>query len=283
MAANKITILKGLPGSGKSTYARLQLANRPDTIRVNKDDLRKMLFGKRQGWHEGLVIEIRDDIILSALLHKKNVIVDDSNFNPIHQKRIRQIAEGFPNDIQVEEKFFDTPLHECIANDLKRPESVGETVIRQMHEQYIRPTLRVVQGDNPDAVIFDLDGTLALMGDRNPYDASTCEYDQVNYPVFDNLMRYKANGYKIIILSGRSSKYLPQTDRWLGKNMIQPDLFVMRNEGDTRKDYVVKREMFMEHVLPKYYVNAVYDDRLQVVDMWRDLGLPVFQVAEGRF
>lgn len=284
MAVNKVTVLKGLPGSGKTTWAKAQLTDSRVTVRVNKDDLRKMLFGdaKRQGWHERLVIDIRDAIIGTSLFEKKNVIVDDTNFNPIHEKRIREIAEV--SGAKVEVKTFDTPLGECIDNDLKRDRSVGETVIRDMHDMYIRPTLRFEQDPALDeAVIFDLDGTLALMGDRNPYDASDCEYDKLNHDVFDAMMRHKQSGHAIIICSGRSSQYLPQTDRWLGKMGIQPDLFLMRKEGDTRKDSVVKKEMFINEIAPKYYVNVVYDDRQQVVDMWRDLGLTVFHVADGRF
>lgn len=282
---NKITILKGLPGSGKSTWAKEQVEGSPATVRVNKDELWTMLFAdsKRQGWHEKLVLSVRDNIIISALAHKRNIIVDDTNFNPIHEKKIRQIADAAGNT-RVEVKVFDTPLDECIENDLNRDRSVGETVIRQMRNQYIRPTLAVEQNPELDAaVIFDLDGTLALIGDRDPYDATECEYDKLNYPVFEALMRHREGGYKIIICSGRSSKYLEQTDRWLGKHMIEPDLFLMRKEGDKRKDSHVKREMFMSHIIDKYYVEAVYDDRQQVVDTWRDLGLNVFQVADGRF
>lgn len=57
----------------------------------------------------------------------------------------------------------------------------------------------------------------------------------------------------------------------------------MRPEGDSRKDSVVKEEMYNEHIKYKYNVKAIYDDRQQVVDMWRDLGLTVFQVDKGDF
>lgn len=161
---------------------------------------------------------------------------------------------------------------------------VGETVIRQMHDEYIRPLLAVEQNpDNQDAVIFDIDGTLAIMCDRDVYDASMCTYDKLNHRVYEELMHRREGGHKIIICTGRSSKFLKETDAWLGKNGIKPDMFLMRKEGDKRKDSVVKREMFMEHIMPKYYVNCVYEDRQQCVDMYRDLGLTVFQVNEGRF
>lgn len=277
-------MLKGLPGSGKSTYAKQRVESWRDTVRVNKDELRKMLFAnsKRRDWHEKVVISVRDNIIIAALAHGKNVVVDDTNFNPIHEKRLREIAEAANAEFSILE--LGTHLHECIANDLRRADSVGETVIRDMHNKYVRPTLHVEQ--NPElegAVIFDLDGTLADIGDRNPYDASTCEYDKVKYAVYDNLMRYKANGYKIVVCSGRSEKYLTETDRWLGKHGIEPDLFLMRKLDDNRKDYVVKYEMFMKEILPRFYVEAAFDDRQQVIDLWRDLGITAFQVADGRF
>lgn len=282
--ANKITILRGLPAAGKTTWAKEQVLSSRGTVRVNKDDLRKMLFAgaRRQGWHEQLVLNIESHVIKDALTQGKNVIVDNTHFNTIHEKRIREIAEEFGARVDV--KDFDTPLADCITNDLKRLDSVGETVIRNMHNQYIRPTLRIEQNPANDwAVMFDLDGTLANISGRDPYDATDCEYDKLNQDVFDAYMHYKSAGRKIIICSGRSSEFLPQTDRWLGKMGIQPDLFLMRKEGDTRKDWIVKQEMFIKEIMPRYYVDVVFDDRQQVVDMWRDIGLTCFQTADGRF
>lgn len=58
----------------------------------------------------------------------------------------------------------------------------------------------------------------------------------------------------------------------------------MRRTGDERPDAVVKRELFERCVQPAYDVVAVFDDRNSVVAMWREeLGLTVFQVAEGNF
>ncbi len=153
-----------------------------------------------------------------------------------------------------------------------------------MHNKYLRPLKRVTQDENaPQSVIFDLDGTLADLNGRNPYDASECEYDLPNYPVIDVLKKYKRDDYKIIITSGREDKYAGQTKNWLAKYDIEPDLILMRKSDDNRKDYTVKEEMFKEHILNKYYVEVVFDDRERVVDCWRDLGLTCFAVADGKF
>jgi predicted kinase len=188
----KILMLKGLPGSGKSTWAKQFIAANPNWVRVNKDSIRDMIAGYKRS-KESLVLKFRDIFILNALIANQNVIVDDTNFHPKHEIRIRQLADiasgkGDPlYPVEVEIKIFDTPIEVCIHNDLSRQNSVGEKVIRKMHEDYIRPSLnRVIKNEKlPKAIICDLDGTLALHNGRNPYDASTCDEDLVNMPVAD--------------------------------------------------------------------------------------------------
>lgn len=287
---NKVIILQGLPGSGKSTWAKEQVAKGGYT-RINKDDLREMLHNSK--WskaNEKLVLSIRDSIMIKGLRKGDDIIIDDTNLAQKHISRIQEIAEEQGKldgkTYTVDLKRFDTPLHECIENDLKRARSVGERVIRQMHEQYMRPGLRVEQNEDfPAAIISDLDGTLAIIGNRNPYNPEKHEiaYDKIDSEVEALLKTKQKFGYKIIICSGRSSKYLKETDDWLKKNGITPDLFLMRKEGDIRKDSIVKKEMFMKHILPKYNVNLVLDDRAQIVDTWRDMGLNVWQVRDGNF
>lgn len=300
-------ICRGLPASGKTTWAKKQVA-RGNWTRVNKDDLRAMLHGSgREGdWGfrgkaENMVLSIRDSIMVKALREGNNVVIDDTNLHPKHVDRIvevveaqEQIDQDYFKDKKIKYKWevkdFDIPLHVAIKRDVRRSKSVGETVIRDMYNKYIRPSKRVTQDENaPQAIIVDMDGTLADLNGRNPYDASECEYDLPNYPVIDAVRKYVKDGYKLIICSGRSDVYAEQTKRWLDKNDIRPDLLLMRDpnkvdkEGKLIPDDELKRSMFLESIHNKYLVEAVFDDRERVVDAWRDLGLPVFQVAEGKF
>lgn len=134
----------------------------------------------------------------------------------------------------------------------------------------------------PHAILCDLDGTLAFMNGRDPYDASTCENDLLNEPV-GLVVRTFQPTHAILFLSGRSAKHRPQTERWLARHGFPVDRLWMRAEGDNRKDSVMKRELYEQHVQGKYYVDFVLDDRNQVVELWRELGLPCFQVAPGDF
>ncbi|MEU6721666.1 hypothetical protein ABZ897_60395 [Nonomuraea sp. NPDC046802] len=85
-------------------------------------------------------------------------------------------------------------------------------------------------------------------------------------------------------MSGRSEDCLDATIAWLGEHLAVP--FVgpfMRATGDTRADWMIKANLFDEHVRNRFRVEFVLDERTQVVDMWRRLGLTVFQVDRGDF
>jgi predicted kinase len=136
-----IIMLRGLPASGKSTWARKYLANaNAGTVkRVNKDDLRAMLDGgKWSPENEKFVLQVRDNIIGSALDSGKHVIVDDTNLAPKHEARLRELAKKHGADFQIID-FTHVSVDECIERDRGRPNYVGEKVIRDMHQQFLVP------------------------------------------------------------------------------------------------------------------------------------------------
>lgn len=276
----KVILTKGLPGSGKSTWAKKQLDKSPHQYkRINKDDLRAMLDNSKHSRDaEKFIVQVRDQLILMALAAGKHVIVDDTNLDPIHEITIGELVKG-QAEVLIQD-FTDIGLETCIKRDLKRTASVGEKVIRQMWSQYLAPPPAKFEFNAllPTAVICDLDGTLALLNGRNPYDASTCEQDELNMAVA-SLIRHK----RVILVSGRKEEYRSQTLAFLHKHNIQYELLLMRATGDSRKDNVIKREFFETHLRDRYNIEWVLDDRNRVVQMWRQLGLTCLQVAEGDF
>lgn len=138
----------------------------------------------------------------------------------------------------------------------------------------------------PKAVICDIDGTLALMGNRNPHDPAG-EEDLLNYPIANILEVYdkqKVIEVTLILLTGRNERYRKLTEEWLVKNNITHYKHLyMRKKGDFRKDYIVKREIYKRYIQKEYDVLFVLEDRDQVVRMWREEGLTCLQVAFGDF
>ena len=280
----KVLILQGLPASGKSSYASELLLKEPGKwVRTNKDLLRQMCHASY--WtksNEKFILKIRDEIILQALEAGKHVIVDDTNFGK-NIDRIKELVKG-KAQVEVDSRFLEVPVEECIARDLKRPNSVGKDVIMRMYRQHLQETTPAIPY-NPElrnAVMVDMDGTLAIMNDRSPYDVSRCHLDLPNKPVLETVLKWQSST-NIIVVSGRTDDGKEQTENWLQQHGVKYQHIYMRKKGDMRKDSIVKEEIYHNFIRDRFNISFVLDDRQQVVDMWRSLGLTVFQVAEGDF
>lgn len=279
----KLLLLRGLPASGKTTFAKELVRNDGNWIRVNKDDLRNMLNGEKwSGKHERRIVQLERQLVEEVLKDGKNVVIDDTNFNLAHERRYREIAKRYNADFEIKE--FDTPLEECIKRDNARPNGVGETVIRRMYNQHLKPAPAKYTPDPmlQPAIVCDIDGTLAHMHDRSPYDWSEVGNDKVDIPIAW-LTSILFRSVSVILVSGRDGSCRKDTEDWLAKNAICYTKLIMRKEGDNRPDEVVKEEIFNENIRGNYNVRFVLDDRNKVVDMWRQLGLKCLQVAEGDF
>ena len=134
------------------------------------------------------------------------------------------------------------------------------------------------------AALFDIDGTLALHGERNPYNWRDSPSDRPNEPVVRVLHALHRDGCSIVYISGRPEEARPVTESWLSEFVGVQGPLHLRSNGDRRPDSVVKREIFGREIRPLFDVFAVFDDREQVVRMWREeVGLPCLQVAAGQF
>lgn len=279
----KLLFLKGLPASGKTTYAK-ELESTGDWVRVNKDDIRKEYFPDYAFEDERAVVSIETMEVASQLERGNNVVVDNTHFNPKHQERLEKVASDFGAEFEV--LFIDTHVEECIKRNRKRPNSVPMEVILKMYQKYIAPYKEehVKYNDKLDeAIIVDVDGTLAHIDSsnaRSPYDASRAHEDILDDVVSVLTAMCFNHGYRVIILTGRHSGHLQVTKDWLDAKGVDYDKIYSREEGDVRPDYVVKKELFDEHILDKYNVKFVIDDRPQVCRMWRSLGLKTLQVGD---
>lgn len=302
----KLTITVGLPGSGKTTWAREQVNYALDNglelpIIVCRDDIRQMLFDSR--WEgkttETIAVQIRNTLIRDGLKRNRHVISADTNLSQSTMKELVKIAEFF--GAEVEFKYFNTDVNTCIERDSKRngAAQVGQKVILDMHKRYCLQGLPHYTKDintvkfekyepiivKPQAIIVDIDGTVAShIGIRSPYDYKNVLLDEPRQNVIDIVERLSYY-YHVIFLSGRDASCYDDTFEWLKKHFffMDYDLF-MRPVGDKRQDRIIKGELFNQHIRENYNVKLVLDDRSQVVDLWRqELGIDCFQVNYGDF
>lgn len=296
-------IVRGLPGSGKSTFAKRWVAQDPENrVRISRDDIRYMLFGKYYGLtisQESTVTKVEWGNIKSALSARQSVIIDNQNLKDAYVYPYLKIA--LEHKVAVLHKDFKVDIDVVLAQNKLRPADriVPEEAILKFQRRYFKdgkfpefPVLAenfdeayIPDETLPKAIILDVDGTGMIMSpNRGPYDFHLVLDDTPNPAVVFTVQALKAQGVKVVVVSGRDDSCKEDTLLSLAVAGIEVDEIHMRVTGDRRKDYIIKKEIFDAHIRYKYNVLLALDDRNSVVDAYRkDLKLPVFQVNYGDF
>lgn len=296
------TVLTGFPGSGKSTLATEMLAKDGNAVRVNRDELRAMLFRDRK-WSpasEDFVGNIEKDIITAALEGKRNVIVDNTHLKQSTIANLKVFAQSFGSNFKHIDLNQTVTRQECIRRDAQREGKarVGRGVIDRM-----ALTNKLIDLSIHDKVaVVDIDGTLANLDHRLHYIQSTPKNhdaffeqvyrDDVYHRIWDAVLALQDSGHTIVILSGRPNSCGHETDEWLnarefmteGLPALDHDYLFMRQAGDHRPDDQVKRQLMnwmFDCGLRKDAIKIVLDDRDSVCAVWREMELPLVQVKEG--
>ncbi len=140
-------------------------------------------------------------------------------------------------------------------------------------------------------VVFDIDGTLSIVGNRLKYlklsppdwDAfyDACGEDKCNETIWAvyNAMRQT---YGVRFVTGRRESCRQDTLKWMKDNLIYcpSEYLFMRKNGDIMPDTDVKPELvesFKDEIL------MIFEDRSCMVEKWRELGYTCLQVANGDF
>jgi predicted kinase len=289
----KAYILVGLPASGKSSWAREHVAQNPNTVIVNNDTFRLEYMDREKiaKWTpqvEDYVRSQRELAIVTARHRKMDCVVDNTHMNPKTRKQIVEFCEKLGFEVELVD-FQHVSVEECVQRDRLREgrARVGEKVIRDMYRKF---SPRPAEGELPDwkpngqltkAIIVDLDGTMAQMVARGPFDEHLVHTDRARLFVMTTVRALYDNGFRVIFMSGRSERCRALTEQWIEEQcgFRFGDYFLfMRGTEDRRRDSVVKRELYEQHVQGQFDVMSVFDDRATVVrDCWKPLGLPVFR------
>lgn len=130
-----LTLTRGLPGSGKTTWARTQPG-----FRINRDDIRAML---RPTWPHGdssfekACTIVQHKAIEGLLREDFDVINDDTNLYTVYFTKLLRIAIDCEANIIIKD-FTHVPIEVCIERDAARAKPVGEKVIRKMWDRFLK-------------------------------------------------------------------------------------------------------------------------------------------------
>ena len=283
----KLLVLRGLQASGKTTFAKSLVKDSGNYFRLNRDDLRAMMFDSK--WtreREKVVIEVEKALARAILEQGYSVVIDDTGF------RDPGWAELAPAILET--KTFDTPLEECIRRDALRENPVGRNVITKTAARN-----GLIEWTKP-IVICDIDGTLAQNGKRLEYlKQEKKNWDSYYHllhedtpiiPIFKWMAELSKENH-IVLVSGRPDTYLEKTLSWFQSIWSPRPLFretevpkfpiyqvFFRDRSDRRPDFQVKKDIL--NLLPREKVWLVADDRPQVLKMWREEKIP-WVVAVG--
>lgn len=279
----KLIVMRGLPGSGKTTLAKEMCSEDKALIRVNRDDLRaehpdwvRHKFNKKV---EKEVAAERDRLTSALLEQGFSVISDDTNLTDKHINHFKQLAESHIVELEIID-LRDVDVDTCIERDKQRQYPVGKDVILKMYyENIVKSTAHFAVGN---AIICDIDGTLAHMTNRGAFDEDKYQNDIIDFPLL-HILDLLYGKYFIYLVSGRQGTDTGRsnTEAWLQTYMVPYDALLMREAGDNRKDSIVKKEIYETQIKPYHRVEFVFDDRPTVVRTWRSLNLKVFDCGMG--
>ncbi len=332
----KIILPIGISGSGKSTWVRRYIKNdiEQKTVIVSRDAIRLSLYGLSNETYseyyaepsdvmkkrEKVVSKFANSQIWFAINSGLDVIVDNTHLRKAYINEYKKYG------VEIELVIFDATEEEAVKCDLKRTKTVGSDVIKRQIkmfnllmntefieeiDEYNKFVKKIFGSDNgykknlhnvtkSDAVVVDLDGTVALATNRNVHDLSKVLTDEPNLGVAEivrvlrkqQLLPYSGTTTNIIFCSGREDICREDTLAWLNNldnGIVHTDFpfcnfhLRMRPSGTTAfKDWEIKVDLWRD-IQADYNIIALIDDRDQIVHIGRRLGFTVMQVNYGDF
>lgn len=297
-----IIVLRGLPGSGKSSYAAtLKAADPENTVVVNRDELRIRLFGKYSGLtreEEDAITKAEVFLVKQGLEFGKTVVIDAMHLKRKYAKK----WFAFSDDVQFVD--FEATLSALYHRNDYRDKKVPETVIADLYKRFTKngklpeaPTREEWESEkkpggtfekfNNDGTvpvyIVDIDGTLAHNdGHRGWHDYDRVGGDKPHQDVIE-LVKVLNSKWDVVFFSGRKEYCRKVTNDWLDDHLIPKGLgLYMRADDDNRNDDIVKYEMLQQFKAdhPWSYIAGAIDDRPRILRMWHEIGITTFRVGD---
>lgn len=299
----KAYILYGVSGSGKSTQAEIILESlrQKSSIAtyINRDNTRKEVLDMKQDqnlWNsyklnkkiEIQVTSVCNQQLMQAILDRKDLVIDNTHLNLKERNHLVKYLKFKNYDIQLVNCTYTDLLYHYIKNNKLRINVLPSSGIinDQFIRQCINKDLPISTFKEAKIALVDIDGTIAYNdGHRNYFDYTKVDRDEpIKHTIEVIKALYETNRVDYIqFLSGRDSSCYDLTLKWLedqGFDMSVHNLF-MRLKNDRRKDTIIKKEI-LDNCLINKEILYVFDDRNQMVDLWHDLKMPIFNVGDYR-
>ena len=299
MRKREIIVLQGPPACGKSTYARELHKQNQNYVIVSRDNIREARGDYWIPAQEDYISAIEEYQVRTALDMELTPVIDATNLNPKTLEKWERIGSemgAFVNVIEMDVPSYD----EALRRDKNRERPVGAPTMKKFYSQYYPHLMEETRymkefTNKPKAIIVDIDGTISLRGPRHIYEYKKVCLDKPDFRLTTFLREIlNETEYEIIFLTGRDEECRDITIEWLEEhfysqfwtNMGVPEAnwkLYMRKHGDNRPDFEIKREIYKEKIEPWNDVIAIFEDRDQCVDMWREEGLLCLQPVRGNY
>ena len=139
MKQKKVWLLSGVPGSGKTTWVKEQIAKRGG-VHCSRDEIRFSLLKDGEDYfsHEFDVVNIWHNKMVEAILNPEieNIYIDATHLTEkARKKTLNALPKGEYDIVTV---FFNIPLEVCIERNEKRTGRayVPPQTIRDMYTSY---------------------------------------------------------------------------------------------------------------------------------------------------
>ena len=245
------------------------------------------------------------------------IILSNTNLSAKHREAQHRDLES--RGFLVHYVVFNSHINDLLAQNLLRRNVVNENIVFDMYQRMQRQLEDIAQYEcsyesdhvtnksffeqSDKCIICDIDGTIAHIKNesRTHFQMHKVDEDELDDVIFTMVNALaKAYNAEIIFLTGRTSDCFSKTVKWLDDSFAEHGYtsrtsnsltanyesgdyhIYSRLNGDYRKDFIIKKELYDTYINGRYEVIAVFDDRPVCVELWHDLGLKALAVADQR-